>query len=221
MQRMRLVWLLPAVVVALLAAGCGGKVTYLYDDAGDPGRVTGKIEERSFFSSENLETHYQAMQRQTDALIGLHRGNEYQTDAEKIMGGIITAMLVEKVSTVPAPRTMADVFDRNLTSWLSLGLQAYQVFDGDLGRRSRSGSPDLIIEGDGNNLVFDSQLGTGAGSRAQFWFGDYATIDAESNGHGSYLSLDASRPYEYRQDNSRTTTQTWTDSPTERDGGLF
>jgi hypothetical protein len=216
MNWMRGVSVMLAVLLAMTLVGCGGKTRYVLDKDG------AVLEEKSFFTSENLETHYQAMQQQTNALIGLHQRNAYSTDAEKIMGGIITAMLVEKVSTVPAPRTMADVFDRNLTGWLSLGLQAYQVFDSDSGHRTRTGSPNLAIKGDGNNLIFDSELGTGAGSQAQFWFGEYADYNMDISGESSG-SFNASRPYSYSSDDdwTRTETSTRVDSPSKSDSSLF
>jgi hypothetical protein len=209
------------LLALLLLVGCGPTKEVMYhDDPLNPTRVTRtELVEDSFFKSENLAEHYSAIRSQTQALIGLHEKNPYETKTEQVLGGIVTAMLVERVSLAPAPRTMADVFNSNLTAWLSLGLQAYQVFDGNLGKRT--GSPNLSIEGDGNNLLFDSQLGTGTGSRAEFYLGDYSPIDADSTGHASSLVLDASRPYQYNYDASRQTTQTWTDSPQDDDWSLF
>jgi hypothetical protein len=219
---MRYRGILAALLTSLLAGACGAKHTvFHHDDPNDPLRVTKtEIAEKSFFESENLVAHYSAMQNQTNALLALHKENKYATDAEKVMGGVITALLVEKVSSMPMPRTMADVFNANLTSWLSLGLQAYAIID-DGGGSRRTGSPNLSIEGDNNSLLFDSQLGNGPGSRASFYFGDYSEIDADSNGHGSYLNLDVSRQYTYETDQSITNTRTYVDSPQDNDRSLF
>ncbi|SHH33089.1 hypothetical protein SAMN02745124_00145 [Desulfofustis glycolicus DSM 9705] len=203
------------LIVAFVLVGCGGKVTYLYDDKDQPDRVTGMIKEGSFFESENLVAHYDAVQHQADALIGLHKSNEYKTDTEKVMGGIITAMLVEKVSLMPTPRIMADVFNNNLTGWLSLGLQAYQAIDGDLGKRS--GSPN--IENRDGIVIYDSIFDYGDGSNQQTYWGDYQKLDLTVSGEGTNGSVDASRPYTY--DYNWTRTETRTDSPSKSDSSLF
>ncbi|BDD88689.1 hypothetical protein [Desulfofustis limnaeus] len=217
-----LLWVLLVPVVSLLVAGCvGGKsVTYHYDDKADPGRVTSVTEQGTFAESENLANHYESINKRAEALVRLHQSIDYDSATSQALGGMLIAGYIDRLGHSQAPRTMADVFDRSLPEYLRLGLEVWDRVEGD-DRGKRTGSPDLIVEGDGNNLIFDSELGTGDGSRAHFWLGDYSTIEANSTGHASGLSLDASRPYEYNHDASRETHQTWTDSPVEKDGGLF
>lgn len=204
---MKRFWIL-LVLLPLLLVGCGRQVIYSYDDPANPTRVTSKIEEKSFWASENLEMHFDAIGKQSTMLISLHQGNDYQTKTEEVLGGIVTMLLIDRLNRTPAPRTAVDFWSQNLVPLLGLGSDWIRFALQDWGDYNKTGSPNQHIEGDRNVIVFDSEIGNGPGSQAQTYFGDYSPIDAYSSGESSF-SLNASRPYSQsyseQTDNSRTT----------------
>lgn len=223
--------LLLVLLVVFLLVGCGGTTRYVLDKDGN---AVERIEERSFWASENLAMHYEAealarsshersFDKVSALLVASHNATPYQTVVERTLAEILLRQQLQELATYrstsgPPPRTMVD---QNWPAWGQLFTQWGLIALGGGIDYERNDSPGNTIKGDRNIFIYKSDLGTGAGSRGQFYLGDYAPIDAASTGHASSLSLDASRPYEYNYDASRQTIQTWTDSPVEKDGGLF
>lgn len=226
--------LLLVLLVVFLLVGCGGKTVKYYDDPSNPDLVTRIETDTSFWASENYLAYLEAEERDRAAhermaakaiadLVASFNATEFATPTEKVLASIILRQDIRDVSTYRGtgrapPHTMVD---QNWPAWGQLFTQWGLIALGGGIDYERNDSPGNTIKGDRNIFIYKSDLGTGAGSRGQFYLGDYAPIDAASTGHASSLSLDASRPYEYNYDASRQTIQTWTDSPTEKDGGLF
>ncbi|MCB2217977.1 MAG: hypothetical protein KQH59_18095 [Desulfobulbaceae bacterium] len=219
MRRFLLMLLLLVTMFLLVACGAT-KTTYYHDDPANPTRVTRAVEEDGdFFESKNLANHYESLNKRADALVQLHKSIKYDSKTSEVLGGMLIAGFIDRLGQSQSPRTMADVLDRSLPEYFRLGLAIWdRVEDDDRGKRT--GSPDLIVEGNSNNLIFDSQLGTGDGSRAQFWFGEYADYDMDIAGESSG-SFNASRPYSFTSDDDWTRSETRVDSPSKSDSSLF
>lgn len=168
-----------AVVGALVVlSGCATKVETRYQvDPATGEDVKVVSENRSFWASENLETHYRfEMERsQHAAAAAAQKIAAIQTEAirtapmiedpvARALHGILTQMQVALVQTTPgpsgvaAPKTAADFWSPNLVPMLGLGLQAYQVFGGNWGdswsNTSATDSPEISVTGAGNNVFF-------------------------------------------------------------------
>lgn len=221
-----LVLMLPALLV-----GCGSKTTYVLDKNGVP---LERIEEKSFWASENLAMHYEAeaqalasherkFERVSAQLIASHNATNYQTTVERILAEILLRQQLADLATYrstagPAPRTMVD---QNWPAWGQLILNGLVVGLGSGFDYDRTDSPGNEIKGDHNTFIYKSDIGTGQASQADIYLGDYSPYDVSSNGEGNLVQFDASRPYTYSPNNSRTNTETRVDSPSKNDSSLF
>ncbi len=219
------------LVVMFMLVGCGSKTTYVLDKNGVP---VERIEEKSFWASENLAMHYQSeadalasherrFDKVSSQLIASHQATEYQTPVERILAEILLRQQLAELATYrstsgPVPRTMVD---QNWPAWGQLLLNGLVVGLGSGIDYERSDSPGLELKGDHNTLVYKSDLGSGQASQADIYLGDYSPYDVSSNGEGTYVQFDASRPYTYQPDNSRSNVETRTDSPSKSDSSLF
>lgn len=229
-MRRFLMLVLLLLVVALLV-GCGGTTRYLLDKEGNP---VERIEERSFWASENLAMHYEAeagarssherMYYTASAqLIASHNATQYQTTVERVLAEILLRQQLQELATYRSaagapPRTMVD---QNWPAWGQLILNGLLVGFGGGIDYDRTDSPGIELKGDHNTLVYKSDLGAGQASQADIYLGDYSPYDVSTAGEGASLSFDASRPYTYQPDNSRSSVETRTDSPSKNDSSLF
>lgn len=172
-----------AVVGALVVlSGCATKVETRYQVDPTTGEEVKVVSEnRSFWASENLETHYRfEMERSRHAAeSAAQKISAIQTEAirtapmiedpvARALHGILTQMQVALVQTTPgpsgvaAPKTAADFWSPNLVPMLGLGLQAYQVFGGSWGdswsqqNSTSTDSPSVSMTGSGNVMLFKS-----------------------------------------------------------------
>lgn len=132
----------------------------------------------SFFASENTRDYYDFEGKRSDnhakvsqAKIDFIRENaikregSYTTATERLQSNIIDSLLVGQIQTAPppsgvlAPKTMADIFDRNLTSWAGIFIQGWQLYKGNSDRNSdssmtisSSGSGSVFVGSNGNSL---------------------------------------------------------------------
>lgn len=224
------------IVVVAVLAGCGPtKQIMYYDDPNNPTRVTRtEIEKKSFWASENLAMHYdleaqaiasheRKFEKVSTQLIASHRATEYQTPVERILAEILLRQQLAELATYrssagPAPRTMVD---QNWPAWGQLLLNGLVVGLGSGLDYDRSDSPGNEIKGDHNTFIYKSDVGSGQASQADIYLGDYSPYDVSTAGEGSPLSFDASRPYTYQPNNSRSNVETRTDSPSKSDNGIF
>ena len=165
---------------ALILTGCSGKTITRYETdrlTGDPIEIV--TERKSFWQSENLDTHYRFEIERTryaaeSARLQIHAiQNEatrtaplLETPTERALHGILPQMQVAMVQTTPgpsgiqAPKTMTDFWGVNLIPLMSVGLQAYQVFGGNWGdswsQQTATDSPEIAVTGSGNNVFFKS-----------------------------------------------------------------
>ncbi len=181
---------------------------------------TGQItvtENPGFFESENLNKYYEFEGRRADkhaevaqakieAIISTGNAamQNYTTPIERAQGGLITQMMIAQVPVTPppdgitAPKTMTDMFDRNLIPLLSTGLQAYGLIWKTSG--DSASSSEMTITSSGTGSVFVNSNGNS--------LQDY-TLSAD--GEGGYISgLDFSNGLTYTPET--TTTQTEGDS---------
>jgi len=210
---------LVGLIVSLLA-GCGSKAVYHHDDLNDPNKVTRVERKNSFWASENLQMYYDSeaqaratherLARETSAqLIASHNRTVYETNVERILAEFILRQQLQQLATyhgtgVAPPRTMVD---QNWPALLGVASNWAQFFLMEHGDYNKSNSPSQSIKGDGNIFIYDSDIGSGSGSQADIYFGDYSDVDAASSGESS-LVLDNARPYSLSNytDNSRMTT---------------
>ena len=168
------------IPIAALLAGCGAKTTTRYETdrlTGDPIEIV--TERKSFWQSENLDTHYRfeiertryAAESAEKKIIAIQTeamrtAPLLETPTERALHGILTQMQVAMVQTTPgpsgiqAPKTMTDFWGANLIPLMSVGLQAYQVFGGNWGdswsQQTATDSPEIAVTGSGNNVFFKS-----------------------------------------------------------------
>lgn len=227
-------WVLLLILITLPLAGCGGKTKYYYDDPMEPERVTRMERNTSFFASENLQMHYdneaqaraaheRVALRVSNQLIASHNATQFQTPTEETLARILLQQNLTAVNTYhgtgnAAPRTMVD---QNWPAWGNVIVTGLLVGFGGGFDYDRVDSPGNSIKGDNNTFIYKSGLGNGTGSQADIYLGDYSPYDVSTAGLGASLSFDASRPYTYQPDNSRSNSETRVDSPSKSDSGLF
>lgn len=229
MRRFLLMLLLLVMVVFL--SGCGATTTYKMDK---DGTIIEKEVEHSFFASENYlayleaessaqSSHERVFGRAADELIKVYKETVWATPVEARLAAINLSHDLKELSAYrgtgrQAPSVMADqnwpAWGQVLNPWL------FALTSGGIDYE-RTDSPGNTIKGDHNTFIYKSGLGNGAGSQADIYLGDYSPFDVSTAGLSSPLSLDASSPYTYQPDNSRTVTETRTDSPSKSDNGIF
>lgn len=166
--------------MALLLTGCAAGTSATKTTVTDPatGRVTitEPTVEDGFFESGNLNKYYEFEGKRADKhaevaqkKIGeiIKAGNaamqNYATPVERAQGALLTQMLIAQVPVTPppdgiaAPKTMTEMFDRNLIPLLSTGLQAYGLIWGNLG--NSASSADMTISSSGTGSVFVNSSG--------------------------------------------------------------
>ncbi len=219
------------LMLPVLLVGCGSKTTYVLDKNGVP---LERIEEKSFWASENLAMHYEAeadalasherkFNKVSVQLIASHNATNYQTVVERILAEILLRQQLVDLATYRStagapPRTMVD---QNWPAWGQLILNGLVVGLGSGFDYDRTDSPGNTVKGDHNTFIYKSDLGTGQASQADIYLGDYSPYDVTSGGEGTYVQFDASRPYTYQPDNSRSNSETRVDSPSKSDNGIF
>ncbi len=159
------------LAVLLLLSGCAQTTTVKLDPVTQQPVTTTKA---GFFASENLQAHYafetarsdnhaQVAQAKIDFIRqnGLARAGTYSSPTEQLQSNIIDSLLVGQIQTAPPPsglqppKTLADALDRNLTSWLGLGLQGYGLLRDRGGDVSADSSQHIINSGSGD-LFFEA-----------------------------------------------------------------
>ncbi len=182
-----------SMMLVMFLGGCAGATgkTTTTDLA------TGKVvvtENPGFFESENLDKYYEFEGKRADkhaevatakisAIIETGAANmaNYTTPIERAQGGLITQMMVAQVPVTPppdgiaAPKTMVDMFDRNLIPLLSTGLQAYSAIWGDRGESASAADMTIANSGTGSVLVYSD------GNSLQ-------NYDLSANGDAGYIS---------------------------------
>lgn len=177
----------------MLLGGCAGQQgkTTVTDPVS--GRVTVTEPGPGMFESENLNKYYKFEGKRADkhaevatakitAIIETGQANmqNYTTPIERAQGGLITQMMVANVSVTPPPdgiappKTMTDLFDRNLISLLSAGLQAYSLISGPGNHVSDS---SMTVSNSGTGSVF---VGSNGNSLQNY--------DLSANGDAGYIS---------------------------------
>jgi hypothetical protein len=156
--------------------------------------VTEPVASTGIFESENLNKYYEfeglradkhaeVATKKIEAIIQTGAANmqNYTTLIERAQGGLITQMMVANVPVTPPPdgiappKTMTDMFDRNLIPLLSTGIQAYGLIWGNNG--DSASSADMTITSSGTGSVFVNSNGN-----------SLQNYDLSANGDAGYIS---------------------------------
>jgi hypothetical protein len=142
--------------------------------------------------------------KKTDAIIaaGAEAHKYYTTPTEHSQGDLITRMQLDRIPTAPPndgiepPKRFADLADRNLTSWVGMALQGWEVLGGSRANKNSDSSMHIqtgdnapVFVGSNGNSMQDYKLATDAGgyiSNINFNNGlDYKPISSETHTEGA------------------------------------
>jgi hypothetical protein len=182
-------------------------------------RVTStEVVETSGMESENLETVERERTKRVMALVEMHKTTEYDSPTSATLAGVLYAMMAQQMSSGPLPRTMVDLGMNLLPTIIQAFPSYWTAFGGD-DWGSRKGSPSLgdITE---SIVIWESDLGTGPYSSADFNFGEIAEFDFEVGGE-STGTFNGSGMFDKSRVRSDSRSESYVESPQKTDSSLF